>query len=277
MSTALWVANVTAFTPDGALDPERVAHHVAWMESLGVQGLCPAGTTGGFLYLSHAERRALHRVVLATATRASVCPCVWDPLPARMVELARAAEAEGATAVFTPPPLYHRVGDDAVVRWYAAVRQAVDLPVFAYHHPDTHNPLSEALLGRLLDTEGLDAVKDSSVDDARVRRLSARWPGRVWVGGDGYLGRAPTLGPIAGHISGLANAWPAEARGYVDALTTDRAWLDTTRKAIKAAGGTAAACRHRLGLGHRAPLDRLDPEAARALPPVDFPGAPRVG
>lgn len=274
MPASLWVANVTAFTPDGAVDTARIADHVRWMEAEGVQGFCPAGTTGGFLYLTHAERRSLHAAVIAAADQAATCPCVWDPVPARMAELARAAEAEGATAVFAPPPVYHKVGEEAVLRWYAGLRAAVDLPVYAYHHPDTHNPLSEALIARLLDTEGLDAVKDSSVDDDRVRRLAARWPGRVWVGGDGYLGRAPDLGPIAGHISGLANGWPAEARGYVDRPDSDRTWLATTRAGIKKAGGTAASIRERLGLGHRAPLDRIDPEAARSLPRPTFPGAP---
>lgn len=265
MSVELWVANVTPFTPGGEVDRSALAAHTEWLAEAGIHGFAPAGTTGGFLYLAHAERRAIHQTVLAHACGRPVIPCVWDPLPARAADLARAAEAEGAAAVFLPPPLYHEIGDDAIIRWYAGIREAVSIPVMAYHHPRTHNPLGASLVSRLLDDLGLAALKDSSCADDRVRGLAARWPGRILVGGDGYLGRAADLGPIRGHISGLANGWPHQARALVEGRG-DRAWLQQTRATIKAAGGTANAIRAHLGMGCRAPLNRVVDAPRRRLP-----------
>jgi len=271
----LIVANLTPFTPGGALDEVTLAAHARWLVEAGVDALAPAGTTGEFLYLSTAERRAAHRVVLSAALDAAadarVIPCVWDALPGRAAELARAAEAEGAAAVFLPPPLYHAVSEDDVLRWYAAVRDAVDIPVWAYHHPRTHNPLTPALLGRLFDEVGLEAVKDSSGDPERVRALAAAWPGRVRVGGDKLLGRLSELGPVAGHVSGMANLYPAlgvaVARGG-----DDSEWLRRVA-VLKAGGGSSVpAMKRALGFGRRPPI--IDGAPGPGLPATGFSEAP---
>lgn len=269
MSPDLLVANVTPFTSDGRVDLDALAEHTRWMAGAGVDGFAPAGTTGGFLYLSLDEKRAVHRTVLAAAAGCRVCPCVWDARPEAVVALARAAEAEGAWAVFLPPPLYHVVQPDVIRRWYAMVRAAVDIPVLAYHHPRTLNPLEDDLLASLLDGLGLDGIKDSSGEPARIRRLAQRWPGRVWIGGDRFLGQAPALGPIAGHISGLANGWPAEASA-LRAGEGDRDWLMATIASLKNGGGTAVSIQAVLGLGHRLPLDGVSPAGLEALPPSTF-------
>ncbi|MFT5682256.1 MAG: 4-hydroxy-tetrahydrodipicolinate synthase [Myxococcota bacterium] len=254
MPLDLLVANVTPFTPDGRVDLPALTAHTAWMASCGVDGFAPTGTTGGFLYLSADEKRAIHRTVIEAASACRVCPCVWDPSLAVAVELARQAESDGAWAVFLPPPIYHVVRPEVTLRWYDRVRAAVSLPVLAYHHPSTLNPLTEGLIARLLSEVGLDGLKDSSGQPERIRSLSMRWPGKVWIGGDGFLGQAPTLGPIAGHISGLANGWPAEAIALRDG-GGDADWLATTRAALKAGGGTAVSIQAALSLGHRLPLD----------------------
>ena len=269
MSLDLLVANITPFTPGGQVDLAALTEHTRWMASAGVDGFAPAGTTGGFLYLSHDEKRAVHRTVISAADGRRVCPCVWAERPAAVVELARAADAEGAWAVFLPPPLYHVVQPDVIRRWYAMVRAAVDIPVLAYHHPRTLNPLGDDLVASLLDELGLDGLKDSSGQPERVRRLAQRWPGRVWIGGDRFLGQASELGPIAGHISGLANGWPQQAAQLREG-EGDRAWLLSTVAALKSAGGTAISIQAALGLGHRLPLDGVQPAALAALPPSTF-------
>jgi len=266
----LIVANLTPFTPGGALDEATLAAHARWLAASGATALAPAGTTGEFLYLSTAERRAAHRVVLANAGGARVIPCVWDALPGRAAELARAAAAEGAAAVFLPPPLYHVVSEDDVLRWYAAVRDAVDIPVWAYHHPRTHNPLTPGLLGRLFREVGLEAVKDSSGDPERIRALAEAWPGRVRLGGDKLLGRLSELGPVAGHVSGMANLYPAMAAAVARG-GSDAAWLERLA-VLKAGGGSSVpAMKRALGFGLRPPV--VDGAPGAGLPAPGFSGA----
>ena len=264
----LLVATVTPFT-DGRVDLDQARAHARWLIAQGAQGLAPVGTTGEFLYLDLAEKLALQRTILQAADGAvPVLPCVWDPTPAGRVRLAQEAEAHGAWGIFAPPPLYHTVSTDAIRRWYAALRQATALPVLAYHHPNTHNPLSPELVARLVAEEGLWGLKDSSRDRARIRTLTTLLPERVHVGGDDLLGQAADLGPVAGHISGYANAWPAHARALIGG-TAAREDLLARLAAIKAAGGTAAALKARLGMGHRAPLDGVSLAEVLGLPPPE--------
>ena len=263
----LLVANITPFTPDGQVDLTTLAAHTRWMVANGVDGFAPAGTTGGFLYLSADEKRAIHQTVIASAGSARVCPCVWDPLPGVAASLARQAEAEGAWAVFLPPPLYHVVAEDVVLRWYDHIRQAVQIPLLAYHHPKTLNPLTLPLLERLFDSVGIDGLKDSSGDIERIQALVQRWPGKVWIGGDRFLGQPPA--PVVGHISGLANGWPAEAVALASG-GGHRAWLLETVTALKAGGGTAITIQAVLNMGHRMPLDGVRSAGLAGVPPSDF-------
>ena len=145
----LIAATLTPFDGAGGLDLDRLQAHVRWMCARGVGGFGPTGTTGEFLYLSNDERAAVHRAVIDAAGDRPVVPCVWDGSPGGTVGLARAAERAGATAVFLPPPLYQPVCADAIRRWYGQVVDAVGIPVWAYHHPRTHNPLDEDLLDDL--------------------------------------------------------------------------------------------------------------------------------
>lgn len=245
----LIVATLTPFDRAGRVDHGLVREHLAFLAEGGVDGLAPTGTSGEFLYLSWDERRALHATTLAHRHGCSVVPCVWDPSPARAAELARASEAEGADAVFLPPPLYHVVGDEAVLRWYGAILEAVDIPVWAYDHPRTHNPISVDLWRRLVDA-GISAMKDSSGDAERVKALAEACPDRVYAGGDHLQGLAPTLGPALGHISRQANLTPALCRRAVDGDPAAR----TELLAELARGGGLVASKERLGFGCREPI-----------------------
>lgn len=260
----LVVATLTPFTEDGAVDLDTVRRHARWLRDNGADLIAPTGTTGEFLYLSTEERRAVHRAVLASVD--GVIPCVWDSLPGRPEELARAAEAEGACGVFLSPPLYQRVSDSDILAWYQRVRDAVSIEVFAYHHPSTHNALSVELVERLFREVGVDAMKDSSGDVDRLRALAAAWPGKVWVGGDQLLGQMGSLGPVAGHISGLANLYPALARDVLDGAD-DAGWM-AVRTRLRAYGSSVPTMKRAMGFGLRPPV--VGPAVSLDVPSPGF-------
>lgn len=271
----LLVANLTPFLADGRPDLLATERHTRWMASQGVDGFAPTGTTGGFLYLSPTEKRAVHEAVLAGAGGRPVVPCVWDPDPMQMRALAQGAAEAGAWRVFLPPPLYHPVSDDTVVRWYAQVADACSVPVMAYHHPRVHNPISVPLMARLIDEAGVVAMKDSSGDAGRVRALSEAFPGRIWAGGDHLLGMGTALGPAEGHISRLGNLRPALCAGLArgatgTALAQKQAQVRAELAALKASGGIPAML-HLLGFQGRFPLDAYDPRSLGDLPPTGLP------
>ena len=246
-------ANATPFDDHGAVDNVRLQEHTTSMAEAGIDGFAPAGTTGEFLYLTDEERLDVYRSVIAGAQGKPVLPCVWSPTPKSPVRLARAAVELGAAGVFLPPPIYQPLSEDAILRWYAAVRAAVDVPVLAYHHPRTHNPISPELYGRLITQLGLNGMKDSSGDAPRDRLLAQKFPGLLFAGGD-HLAGAPEdeIGPVRGHISRMANAAPALAAQVAHGEDKGDEWraFCTEWQPLGLLG-----MKRRLGFGCRPPLD----------------------
>src|SRR5438105_2098325 len=123
-----YVATLTPFDAADRLDEGVLRAHVDWLVDKGVQGLCPAGTTGEFLYLSLDEkRRVVQESVRAAAGRVPVIAGVWGLRESETLTLAKAAEESGADGVFLPPPIYYPANDAAVFAHYAAVHATTSL------------------------------------------------------------------------------------------------------------------------------------------------------
>src|SRR5580704_11968340 len=92
-----YVATLTPFDAADRLDEGAARDHVRWLVENGVDGLCPAGTTGEFLYLTEDEKRRLTALTVeAAAGRVPVLAGVWALRAPERADLARAAEDAGA-------------------------------------------------------------------------------------------------------------------------------------------------------------------------------------
>ncbi len=206
-----YVATLTPFDSKDALDEGVVSAHADWLVENGAQGLCPAGTTGEFLYLTQEEKRRLvAATVKAVRGRVPVIAGVWALRMEEITALARAAEDAGADGIFLPTPIYYPAGDDAVFAFYSAVARATALPLFAYNIPQyTTNEISFACLDRLFEEGLIAGVKDSTGKADRVRELVARFGGNrvVFAASDGFATKGRRLG-ADGFISAIANVTP---------------------------------------------------------------------
>ena len=271
MKAQVFAATLTPFDFLGRVDLAQLAEHIRWLESHGIQGFAPTGTTGEFLYLNWEERRAIHHTVLEAADKAPVVPCVWDPEPHRAVALAMHAADEGAKAVFLPPPLFHVVDESVILRWYEALVEGCPIPVWAYHHPRTHNPIAPGLFTKLVGL-GVRALKDSSGQPARVHALCHDHPGKIWLGGEAMLPRLEMLTGACGHISRLANLYPRfVVRVAGESLGVHANRLLQLERIIKSMGGLPAV-KARLGMGCRLPLEGPPDMDLSLLPDPGFPG-----
>src|SRR5262249_37130787 len=99
----LYVATLTPFDAADRLDYGVLRAHVRFLTEAGVPGVCPAGTTGEFLYLSVGEKvRVVAETVAAAGGRMKVIAGVWALTANETALLARAAQEAGADAVFLP-------------------------------------------------------------------------------------------------------------------------------------------------------------------------------
>jgi 4-hydroxy-tetrahydrodipicolinate synthase len=203
-------ALVTPFR-DGALDETAFVALVERQIAGGVHGLVPVGTTGETATLSHDEhRRVVELCVKTTKGRVPVIAGAGSNSTAEAIELVRHAKTVGADAALVVTPYYNRPSQEGLYAHFAAINEAVQLPVLVYNVPGrTSVDISDATLARLSVLPNIVGVKDATGDMARatIQRITC---------GDGWVmltGDDPTgLGYMAhgGHgcISVTANVAP---------------------------------------------------------------------
>jgi 4-hydroxy-tetrahydrodipicolinate synthase len=203
-------ALVTPFR-DGAVDEAAFVALVERQIAGGVHGLVPVGTTGETSTLSHDEhRRVVELCVKTAAGRVPVIAGAGSNATAEAIELAHHAKAVGADATLIVTPYYNRPSQEGLYAHYAAIAEAVEIPIVVYNVPGrTSVDISNATLARLAKLPNIVGIKDATGDLARAseQRLLCG-PDWVMLSGDD-----PTaLGYMAhgGHgcISVTANVAP---------------------------------------------------------------------
>ena len=203
-------ALITPFR-DGVFDAGAFADLVERQIRSGVDGVVPVGTTGEAVTLTTAEHhRVVELCIQVVAGRAPVIAGCGGNDTARVIELVRHAKAVGADAALIATPYYNRPSQEGLYRHYAAISDAVQMPVILYNVPGrTGVDMSNETVARLAALPNIVGIKDATGDLARQSLL------RLAVGEDFALisGDDPTfLGYLAhgGHgvISVTSNVAP---------------------------------------------------------------------
>jgi len=215
-------ALVTPFR-DGQVDEDAFVRLVERQIAGGVHGLVPVGTTGETSTLSHDEhRRVVELCVKTTAGRVPVIAGAGSNATAEAIELTRHAKTVGADAALVVTPYYNRPSQEGLYAHYAAINEAVQLPVLVYNVPGrTSVDISNETLARLSKLPNIVGIKDATSDMTRpsLQRLTC---GEDWVMLSGDDGTA--LGYMAhgghGSISVTVNVAPEQvANFHNDALS----------------------------------------------------------
>jgi 2-dehydro-3-deoxy-D-pentonate aldolase len=151
MFSGLMPAMVTPFDERGEVDLKATEAVVERFIEARVDGISPLGSTGEFSHLTADERkRFAEEVVRMVGGRVPVVVGVGATGTKEMVELARHAESAGADAVLVVSPFYWKIGEEALFRHFAAVAEAVGIPVVIYNLPMlTGIDLSPSLISRI--------------------------------------------------------------------------------------------------------------------------------
>lgn len=226
----VFTALVTPFQ-NGAVDEAAVARLVERQIAAGVHGLVPVGTTGEGATLSRDEHfRVMDLVIAEAAGRVPVIAGCGNNSTIQAIRLVRHAKSAGAAAALVVAPYYNRPSQEGLYAHFAAVAEAVDLPVVVYNVPSrTGVDIADETLARLSAIPSIVGVKDATADLARVSLQ------RLMCGPDWILlsGDDPTaLGYMAhgGHgcISVTANVAPAQCARFYDACLQED-WSEALR------------------------------------------------
>ncbi len=174
-------ALVTPFTETGAVDEAAFAAHVEWQIAEGSTGLVPVGTTGESPTLSHAEhKRVVELCVEAASKRVPVIAGAGSNNTNEAIELAQHAEAVGADALLVVTPYYNKPTQKGLFAHYAAIADAVKLPILIYNIPGRSViDMSPETMGKLARAhKNIVGVKDAT---GKIERVSEQ---RITCGTD---------------------------------------------------------------------------------------------
>ncbi len=210
---------LSAFPPTptdmhGTVDADALSRLIERLTSAGVDSIGLLGSTGGYAYLTRAERRRAVEIAAETLQRRT--PLIVGIGALRTDEaqaLARDAAEAGADGLLLAPVSYTPLTEDEVFAHFSAVSGVTDLPLVIYNNPGTTKfTFSPDLIVRLADLPNIATVKmplpvDASFE-AEMASLRARLPNRFPIGYSGDWGAAEAL------LSG-ADAWYSVVAGLL--------------------------------------------------------------
>lgn len=178
----------------------------------GVQGLYVNGSSGECIYLSVDERkRILESVMEAVGGKMTIIAHVAANNTKDSMELARHAERLGVDAIAAIPPIYFRLPEHAIAKYWNDISSAAPNTDFIiYNIPQLAGvALTLPLLREMMKNPRVKAVKNSSMPVQDIQQFVATGEGRVSVfnGPDEQFVAGRLMGAIGG-IGGTYAAMP---------------------------------------------------------------------
>ncbi len=276
-----FTALVTPMNENGSVDFGALDALVDAQLAAGIAGLVPCGTTGEAVTLSAAERvEVVSRVVKKARGKVPVVAGTGSNSTADSIEHQKRAKDAGATHGLVVTPFYNKPTPEGLFRHYAAIAEAVDLPIIVYNVPGrTGCDIKPDTLARVSTIPRVVAVKEATADLDRVTliRRSAKAGFALLSGDDGSACPFVLLGGD-GVISVVSNLLPAETvamiRAALDGKVVEaRDWHHKLRDIIAALFfesnpipvKAAMAMKRMVKEHYRLPLCEMQPENKKKL------------
>ena len=201
----------TPFDTQGNIDETSLRRVVGLFISAGVNGLTALGVTGEVARLDDDERRRALEVVLdETRGRVPVVAGTSAEGTRTCVSYSRAAQRAGAAAVMVSPPRLPKLNSDAVLRHYATLAEAVDIPIIVQDYPPISGYAMEPQLLARIAAE-VPRARTIKLEDpptpfktARILEASAGVDQKILGGLGGVFLLEELLAGAAGAMTGFA-------------------------------------------------------------------------
>src|SRR5438309_5690048 len=237
------VALVTPFR-NGEIDFAELNRLVDWHIEQGTDGLCPVGTTGESPTLDHDEHeRVIAAVVEYAGGRIKVMAGTGSNSTREAIRLTRSAKRAGADGALLVGPYYNKPTQEGYYRHFAAVAEAVDLPLVLYNIPGrTASNILPETLARLAELPTVVAVKEATGSLDQASQVAALCNLTLLSGDDSLTLPLLSIGG-RGVVSVVANIVPQDLKALVRAYEAGR-----TEEALHWHGRLFTLCRDLLGV-----------------------------
>lgn len=173
---------VTPFKADGSVDVDMLKELIDRLIDSGVHAIAPLGSTGESAYLSDEEWETAARSSLAAvAGRVPTVVGISELTTLGAIKRARFAERAGADAVMVLPVSYWKLTEAEIIAHYAAIGDAVSVPIMLYNNPATSGiDMQPELIARICKgVPSVTMVKESTGDLQRMHRLKQLTDGTI--------------------------------------------------------------------------------------------------
>jgi 4-hydroxy-tetrahydrodipicolinate synthase len=218
----LTVALVTPFR-NGEVDFEELRRLVDWHVDQGTDGLAPVGTTGESPTLDHDEHeRVIAAVVERAGGRLKVMPGTGSNSTREAIRLTRFARRAGADGALMVGPYYNKPTQEGYFRHFAAVADAVELPIILYNIPGrTGSNILPETIARLARLPTIVAIKEATGLMDQASQIAALCDLTILSGDDSLTLPLLSIGG-RGVVSVVGNLVPRDVKALVAAFEAGR-------------------------------------------------------
>ena len=205
------VALVTPLLPNGQVDYPTLRKLIDWHIAQGTDCIGVVGTTGESPTVNVDEHCEIIRVAVEqSAGKVPIMAGCGANSTAEAIELAQFAQKVGANCQLQVVPYYNKPTQEGQYLHFAAIAEAVDLPVILYNVPGrTVADMSHETVLRLTKVPGIVGIKEATGNIERAQWLIKETPTDFAV----YSGDDPTAVALMlcggqGNVSVTANVAP---------------------------------------------------------------------
>jgi 4-hydroxy-tetrahydrodipicolinate synthase len=218
----LTVALVTPFR-NGDIDFGGLKRLVDWHVEQGTDCLSPVGTTGESPTLDHDEHeRVIAAVVENAGGRIKVMPGTGSNSTREAIRLTRFAKKAGADGALMVGPYYNKPTQEGYYRHFAAVAEAVELPIVLYNIPGrTGSNILPETIARLAALPNIVGIKEATGSLDQASQIAALTNLTILSGDDSLTLPLLSIG-ARGVVSVVGNIVPRDMKALLAAFNAGK-------------------------------------------------------
>jgi 4-hydroxy-tetrahydrodipicolinate synthase len=216
------VALITPFR-GGDVDFAALRRLVDYHIEQGTDCLAPVGTTGESPTLDHEEHeRVIAAVVEQAAGRIKIVPGTGSNSTREAIRLTRFAKRSGADGALMVGPYYNKPTQEGYYRHFAAVAEAVDLPIVLYNIPGrTGSNMLPETIARLAALPQVVAIKEATGSLDQASHIASLCNLTILSGDDSMTLPLMSIGG-RGVVSVVGNIVPRDLKALVSAYAAGK-------------------------------------------------------
>ncbi|WP_276271234.1 4-hydroxy-tetrahydrodipicolinate synthase [Haloarcula litorea] len=209
---------------DRSIDFETLRADAQRLESAGVDGLVPVGSTGESATMTHDEHVEVVEAVVDAVDDVPVIAGTGSNNTREALSLSRRAADAGADALLLISPYYNKPEQQGLVDHYTAIADEIDVPQIVYNVPSrTGRNIEPDTAVELASHENVAAYKAASGDMNQISEIIERTRDEAFAVLSGDDGMTLPMLSVGGHgcISVAANVEPERTCAMVGAALSE--------------------------------------------------------